>query len=261
MNFEMLLDRAIKKAATTDTALKTETFSGPPVRFDADRAHMLTQFLDKGQIDSPYTAALRTATDRARDVLTRARAAGLSGKELNIAREKARSLATATVERAKLSRLQAIFKALDERQKAYAAERSAENLTRQTADLLRLQRLQLQHALTDESAAVARLAEMHRTGYTDDERLILRSKGKRAAERADALAAELPPHLADGEGVRLLTELAELVEAGTGVVPYRVKGAPISERISVGEILDLSLGQPTAAEALAGVSAEFTTAV
>jgi hypothetical protein len=107
-----------------------------------------------------------------------------------------------------------------------------------SAELLNLQTLQLRHKWTDESSAMAALNGMERRGYDPAELLVLSAISKRTNTRAQEVREQLPPRLANPDGLKLIQKLESLLELRTGEVGYSLKSAPGSnEKVNVCDLL------------------------
>jgi hypothetical protein len=247
MKYFELETLAVRKVTAISKALEAGSFGGPRPSLDPERRTMLLGFAEKGELAGPFLDALEKALKEAAATMKRAGQLNLPGTEIQKAREVAFQKAVTIVEQAKLTRLNQIFEKITKRQREHEASRNSDNYGVTNRDLLQLRRLELQHAMTDESGALSRLAAMQRDGYNQDELLVLQAKGERAAARVAELSAELPPFLADKIGIGLLKEAEELTSLNVGEISYSFVKAPnVSERVHVGALLDTSVRQPSA---------------
>lgn len=118
------------------------------------------------------------------------------------------------------------------------AKQYAEKQGDAVAQLLALERAKLRYAQVDERGAVAKLQAMTTRGYTEPELEVLGSKGVEAAREAQRVRTELPPAIANDEGLRLLDRLDQLAARKPGDFSVEIEGAEHADTLNVADLIE-----------------------
>ncbi len=113
--------------------------------------------------------------------IRRISATGLPGGERRRAKEAAIGALLRAVEQQTATAINKVVKQLDRLQKAHTESRKSAD---PTVELLRLERTKLRYAQADDKQAVGKIKGMYRKGYSEEELLVLESKGEEAADDA-----------------------------------------------------------------------------
>ena len=244
MTISELEDVGIRKLARHQTVVEGKASYSLPTRpSESDTRQMLEGHRKAGRLQENVLldSALQCVASM-ESKIRKVKLSGLSGSEIRRFQANTVSNLVKSVEDKKAARLKSLLETADQRRRDHEAKAATRSLAENTARLVRLQELQLQHTFTDESAALARISAMERRGYDPAELLILSSKGKKATARAQQLRETVPEYLGDESGMGLLGELEELLELHPGELVYCLKDIPdVRQVVNVGDLLvDLS---------------------
>jgi len=225
-----LEDLAVRKMVSIKSAIDSGDYilTGPR---NPDRRPFIDHMVRRGQIDSPLLTKALSAVAASESRIRKARLSNLSAPEKRRFEKQVFSDLIKSVETQRLKELQETADKLFKM-------RNEEKFIDSTKELLNLQKLQLKHKFTNESAAMALLSGMEKRGYSETELLILSSISKKTAVRAKEVQKILPPQLANDTGLGLIKKLENLLDLRPGEISYSLKDAPnVEEKVHVADLL------------------------
>lgn len=226
MNFSDLESEGIERIGRHLGHVGGKAAYFPIVPADPGRGATLRQHLKAGRVaNSPLLQEAQKIADKTALEIRklRKRAGDLTPEQRREYELKINSNAIQAMEGVVTKQIESLLNDFDTRRKEYEANKTNRDYTKTTNALLTLEELKLRHAFTDETQATVLLGRMAKSGYSEHEALLLASKGKQAYTKMKELFTELPPYLADENGITKLNEVKALLALQPGQLPYHFK--------------------------------------
>ena len=224
----------------------------PIVSADPQRGKTLRQHMKAGRVATNplLTEAQKIAEKTALEIRKlRKRASELTPEARREFELKVHSNAIAAMEGVVTKQIEKIFNDFDERRKAWETAKTNRDYSISNDRLLRIREYELQHAFMSEEEASIAIGRMARTGFDELEAYILGAKGERAHSKMRELFEELPPYLADAEGINKLNEVKALLDLQPGQCLYRFQTedgiVDVENKIHVADLIEREVPTPT----------------
>jgi hypothetical protein len=238
MNYSDLEERGIQRMIGIQAGIDRNNFELPANRNPARRSN-IDSYIKSGELESPAMVKAMTAVASAESRIRRAKLSNLAGRErLTFEKDIFRTL----IRNVEISKLAEIKTTMDSLFKMRNEEKPS-NTT--TAELLKLERLKLEHKYTAEDTALALMSHFEKYGYDGDELLCLSGISEKCHRRAEQVREQLPAELASPEAINLIKKLTELVELHSGQIGYVLKSMPtVVQKLHVGDLISSKI-EPT----------------
>jgi hypothetical protein len=234
LDYEEILDAAIRRSGAITTAIESGSFHLPPTDEEGRRRRETLRWRIEREEADEYVKKVLGRVASAEAKIRTARARGAKGKHVVELTKRVYAELVASVERDKQKTFEKLVAEIDRKTNAAKAREAMPSADSVAAESLALRKAELRLASVDGAGATGRLntIENRGEGYDPAEVLVLGSKSAEANAIARTLTTQLPPHLADRDGVGLLKELAEFAETPIGYFKFNFDGKP--ETTSIG---------------------------
>ena len=238
MIFDDLVDKVVRRTVAVQD-MAERGFPVPSKPADTLRRSMLESYREAGRLQKNDLLDFAIeAVRQAEGKIRKTKLSCLSAGEIKKFKESAIRDLIKRIEERKVKQLLSLLDQADERRKKAEKLAADPNYIATMKKLTRLEEAKLCFSQFDETEALVELNRMAKTGYHEEDHLVLSAISRKTRQRAESLKESLPAYISDETGIGLKRQIEELIGLKTGELSYQLIAVPgISQKINVNDLV------------------------